>query len=104
MVLVRLAADLLPARGHARALVRVCRGASCRGRPLALVGVVNIPIIYYSVKWWNTLHQGASVSLTAAPKMAATMLSGMLVMTLAFWMYSIAAAMLRVRIIIRERT
>ena len=70
---------------------------------LALVGVVNIPIIYFSVKWWNTLHQGASVSLTAAPKMAATMLTGMLVMALAFWMYSIAAAMLRVRGIIRER-
>src|SRR4051812_338127 len=70
---------------------------------LALVGVVNIPIIYYSVKWWNTLHQGASVSLTSAPKMAATMLTGMLVMALAFWMYSIAASMLRVRGIIRER-
>jgi heme exporter protein C len=70
---------------------------------LALVGVVNIPIIYYSVKWWNTLHQGASVSLTSAPKMAATMLTGMLVMALAFWMYSIAATMLRVRGIIRER-
>jgi heme exporter protein C len=70
---------------------------------LALVGVVNIPIIYWSVKWWNTLHQGASVSLTAAPKMASTMLTGMLVMALAFWMYSIAAAMLRVRRIIRER-
>jgi len=70
---------------------------------LALVGVVNIPIIYYSVKWWNTLHQGASVSMTAAPKMAATMLAGMLVMALAFWAYSIAAAMLRVRSLIRER-
>jgi len=70
---------------------------------LALVGVVNIPIIYYSVQWWNTLHQGASVSLTRAPSMAATMLAGMLVMALAFWMYSIAAAMLRVRGIIRER-
>jgi len=43
------------------------------------------------------------VSLSAAPKMAATMLSGMLVMALAFWMYSVAAAMLRVRGIIRER-
>jgi heme exporter protein C len=55
------------------------------------------------VQWWNTLHQGASVSLTRAPSMAATMLTGMLVMALAFWMYSIAAAMLRVRGIIRER-
>jgi len=70
---------------------------------LALVGVVNIPIIYYSVKWWNTLHQGASVSVTESPKMAASMLSGMLVMALAFWMYSVAATMLRVRGIIRER-
>src|ERR1044072_3850903 len=37
---------------------------------LALVGVINLPIIYFSVKWWNTLHQGASVSLTAAPPTA----------------------------------
>ena len=70
---------------------------------LALVGVVNIPIIYYSVQWWNTLHQGASVSLTRAPTMAKTMLTGMLLMALAFWLYSIAVAMLRVRCIIRER-
>ena len=70
---------------------------------LALVGVVNVPIIYFSVKWWNTLHQGASVSLTAAPTMAMTMLTGMLVMALACWMYSIAAALARVRSIILER-
>jgi heme exporter protein C len=70
---------------------------------LLLVGVVNIPIIYFSVKWWNTLHQGASVSLTAAPTMARTMLWGMLVMTFAFWMYSIAVALARVRCIILER-
>ncbi|MEQ1591265.1 MAG: heme ABC transporter permease CcmC [Thiobacillaceae bacterium] len=70
---------------------------------LALVGVVNVPIIYFSVKWWNTLHQGASVSMTMAPKMAATMLLGMLIMALACWMYSIAAALARVRCIILER-
>ena len=45
---------------------------------LALTGVVNIPIIYFSVHWWNTLHQGSSVSLTKAPAMAAIMLTGML--------------------------
>jgi heme exporter protein C len=66
---------------------------------LALVGVVNVPIIYFSVQWWNTLHQGASVSITRAPSMAATMFTGMLVMALAFWMYSIAAALARVRAI-----
>lgn len=70
---------------------------------LALVGVVNVPIIYFSVKWWNTLHQGASVSLTAAPSMAVPMLWGMLIMVFAFWMYTIAAALARVRNIILDR-
>ena len=70
---------------------------------LALVGVVNVPIIYFSVKWWNTLHQGASVNLLRAPSMATTMLVGMLVMALAFWMYSIAVAFLRLRVILLER-
>ena len=70
---------------------------------LALVGTVNLPVIYFSVQWWNTLHQGASVSLTAAPSMANTMLTGMLLMTLACWMYTIAVALVRVRCILRER-
>jgi len=73
------------------------------GAVLALLGVVNVPIIYFSVVWWNTLHQGASVSLTRAPTMAATMLAGMLVMAFAAWMYSIAATLSRVRSIIVER-
>ena len=70
---------------------------------LALVGAVNIPIIYFSVKWWNTLHQGASVSLTAAPSMASTMLWGMLTIVAAFWLYAIAVALARVRTIILDR-
>ena len=70
---------------------------------LTLVGVVNVPIIYFSVKWWNTLHQGASVSMTKSPSMAAPMLWGMLIMVLAFWMYTIAVALARVRNIILER-
>src|SRR5919205_1443014 len=49
---------------------------------LALVGAINVPIIYFSVKWWNTLHQGSSVSLTSSPKMASIMLTGMLIMSL----------------------
>ena len=73
------------------------------GAILALVGVVNVPIIYFSVQWWNTLHQGASVSLTRAPSMAAVMLLGMLLMALAAWMYSIATALARVRSIILDR-
>ena len=79
------------------------RRADRAGALIALVGVVNVPIIYFSVKWWNTLHQGASVSMTKAPSMASVMLVGMLVMALAAWMYAIAAALSRVRSIILER-
>ncbi len=78
------------------------RRADRAGAVLAIVGVVNIPIIYYSVQWWNTLHQGASVSFTKAPSMAATMFAGMILMALAFWMYSIAVSLTRVRCMIRE--
>jgi heme exporter protein C len=70
---------------------------------LALVGVVNVPIIYFSVKWWNTLHQGASVSLTKSPSMAQTMLLAMLLMTFCFWAYSMAVALQRARAMVLER-
>jgi len=70
---------------------------------LVIVGSINVPIIYFSVKWWNTLHQGSSISPVMAPKMAAIMVNGMLIMTLACWMYSIAVALVRVRAIIAER-
>jgi heme exporter protein C len=86
-----------------QAAIDDARRADKAGAILALVGVVNVPIIYFSVKWWNTLHQGASVSLAKAPTMAATMLWGMLIMSLAFWMYAIAVALTRVRAIILER-
>jgi len=79
------------------------RRADRAGALLAIVGVVNVPIIYFSVQWWNTLHQGASVSLTRSPSMATTMLWGMLVMVLAVWMYCIGATLTRVRAIILER-
>ena len=79
------------------------RRADKAGAVLALVGVVNVPIIYFSVQWWNTLHQGASVSITRAPSMATTMLWGMLIMALAFWMYSIAVVLHRLRSIILDR-
>jgi heme exporter protein C len=49
------------------------------------------------------LHQGASVSMTASPKMATTMVTAMLVMTLGFWMYSIAVTLARMRCVIVER-
>jgi len=79
------------------------RRADKAGAVIALVGVVNIPIIYFSVQWWNTLHQGASVSVNQAPAMASTMLTAMLIMVFASWMYSIAVILKRTRVIILER-
>ena len=69
---------------------------------LSLVGAINVPIIYYSVKWWNTLHQGASVR-PGESKMATIMLMGMLVMSFAAWFYAIAVVLVRARTIIVER-
>jgi heme exporter protein C len=69
---------------------------------LALVGVVNVPIIYFSVKWWNTLHQGASVK-PGSSTMASTMLTAMMIMVFAFWAMSIAIALYRARVLILER-
>ncbi len=79
------------------------RRADRAGAVLALVGVINVPVIYFSVQWWNTLHQGSSINLKSAPSMALTMLMGMLIMALAFWAYTIAMTMLRLRCIVLER-
>ena len=79
------------------------RRADHAGALLALIGTVNVPIIYFSVLWWNTLHQGATISMTAAPKMASTMLTAMLLMTLAFWAYAFAVVFVRTRAIVLER-
>src|SRR4051812_41552471 len=51
------------------------RRADRAGAILALTGTVNVPIIYFSVQWWSTLHQGASISFTRAPSMAVTMVT-----------------------------
>nr|CAH1197502.1 cytochrome c maturation protein C [Candidatus Nitrotoga sp. BS] len=69
---------------------------------LAIIGSVNVPIIYFSVQWWNTLHQGASVKLTGT-SMHVAMQQGMYTMMLAVWLYAIAVSLLRVRSIILER-
>ncbi|MDY0072318.1 MAG: heme ABC transporter permease CcmC [Thauera sp.] len=79
------------------------RRADRAGALIAIVGAVNVPIIYFSVKWWNTLHQGASVSVTKAPSMAAIMFAGMLVMVFAAWMYTIAVVLWRARAMVLER-
>jgi heme exporter protein C len=72
---------------------------------IALVGAVNVPIIYFSAVWWNSLHQGPSVARAGGPSMAASMLIPMFVMMFALWAYCIATSMhrLRTQIIERER-
>ncbi len=68
---------------------------------LAIIGVINIPIIYKSVEWWNTLHQGATIKASGT-SMETTMLTAMLVMTFAMWMYTVAVVLARVRCEILE--
>ena len=64
---------------------------------LAIVGVVNIPIIHYSVEWWNTLHQGATITKLDAPSMHIDMLIPLLLMALAFMFFYAAVVLLRTR-------
>ena len=69
---------------------------------LALIGVVNLPIIYFSVQWWNTLHQGSTVKMSGT-SMHVAMAWAMVLMAFSFWAYAIGAALTRVRTIILER-
>ena len=70
---------------------------------LACVGVINVPIIYFSVKWWNTLHQPMTVNASGKATLPTEMLTAMLVMTLAFWTYTFAVSFMRVRNQILEK-
>ncbi len=72
---------------------------------LALVGMVNIPIIKYSVEWWNTLHQPATFTLTEKPAMPAEMWIPLLVMVIGFYCFFTTVILLRTRneILVRER-
>ncbi len=71
--------------------------AARAARVLALVGAINIPIIKFSVDWWNTLHQGATVFRTDGPKMAASMLVPLLIMALAYTVLYMALLLIRMR-------
>jgi heme exporter protein C len=72
---------------------------------LAIVGVVNVPIVKYSVVWWNSLHQGPSISKLAAPSIEGSMLWPLLIMMLAFVLYfgAVLCDRLRGEILRRER-
>ena len=72
---------------------------------LALVGVVNIPIIHYSVEWWNTLHQGPTITKIGKPSIDVSMLIPLLVMALAFHIFYFIAMLQKARteLLVRER-
>jgi heme exporter protein C len=72
---------------------------------LAVVGVVNVPIVKYSVVWWNSLHQGSSLSLTGKDTIATPMLIPLLVSMLGFTLYFGAVLLVRLRaeVLRRER-
>ncbi|MDE1174885.1 MAG: heme ABC transporter permease [Parvibaculaceae bacterium] len=79
--------------------VRAARAAAV----LALVGFVNVPIIHYSVVWWNTLHQPASVFRIGGPTIAPSMLAPLLIMATGFTVMFVALLLLRMRAEILRR-
>ena len=70
---------------------------------LAIVGVVNIPIIHYSVEWWNTLHQGPTVTKFGAPSIDLRMLIPLLIMAVAFKLFYATVVLMRARIEVLQR-
>jgi heme exporter protein C len=73
---------------------------------LAIIGVINVPIIHYSVVWWNTLHQAPSVTKMGAPTISTSMLVPLLLMILGFTLFFAAVLLIRVRgeVLRRERS
>jgi heme exporter protein C len=78
------------------------RGARA-GAILALVGVVNVPIIKFSVDWWNTLHQPASLTRLDAPAIDPAMLVPLLMMAVGFKLYFLAVLIIRMRVLLMAR-
>ena len=79
------------------------RTAARAGGVLILVGVVNIPIIHYSVEWWNTLHQGPTVTKVDKPSIHVSMLIPLLLMAMAFQCYYFTVVLMRARAELLER-
>lgn len=73
------------------------RMAARAGAILALIGIINIPIIHYSVEWWSTLHQGPTVSKFDAPSIHISMLLPLLLMALAYMCYFVSTVLMRAR-------
>jgi heme exporter protein C len=69
---------------------------------LALIGIVNLPIVHYSVVWWNTLHQAQTVNLLGGSKIDSRMLWPLLVMALATHVYFLASVLARARVMLLD--
>jgi heme exporter protein C len=72
---------------------------------LAIVGVINVPIVHYSVVWWNSLHQGATIAKLGKPSIELSMLWPLLSMWLGFMLFFFAVLCVRVQgeVLNRER-
>ncbi len=79
------------------------RTASRATAVLSLVGLVNIPIIHYSVQWWNTLHQGSTIVKFGAPSIHLSMLIPLLIMAFGFKLYYFMVLLMRSRTEVLER-
>ena len=101
LILLFLYIGVIALRGAIRSTTTAAKACAV----LSIVGVVNIPIIKFSVQWWNTLHQGATLKLTEKPTMAPEMLWPLLISILAFYLFFTAVLLLRMRteILNRER-
>jgi heme exporter protein C len=101
LLLLFLYAGIIALRGAVDDRDRADRASAV----LAIVGIVNLPIIHYSVYWWNTLHQGATLTRIAKPAMAGDMLWPLIVMLVGFTLYyaAVLAVRLRAEILRRER-
>lgn len=77
--------------------------AAQAGSLIAIVGAVNVPVIYFSVIWWNTLHQGASISFQSGVSMHQTMFAALMCATFSLWAYCIAMVLWRTRWLLREK-
>ena len=73
------------------------RMAARAGAVLATIGLINIPIIHFSVQWWSTLHQGPTITRFDAPAIHITMLIPLLIMALGFKLYYAAVVLVRMR-------
>jgi len=80
-----------------QAAIEEPRNSARAGALLLIVGVVNIPIIHYSVEWWSTLHQGATVTKIGKPSIHISMLIPLLLMAVSFKLYYAGSVLVRAR-------